>query len=158
MRDLAEEDLLVRPQVRRGSLADEGFPVEERHLGSASLWREKKGGKESHSDRTGRGEANQQGREDWGLEPGGAGTSGGGAGGAWSAGRSGSFVTAVNLPTWSRRQPPRLPLLPLLPLPVLLPPPAGQTAKGAAPDLLTQLWDRWRGFIGDLKSEKDVPG
>lgn len=49
--DLAEEDLLVRPQVRRRSLPDEGFPVEERHLwlrftGSTL----KKGGKPSHTN------------------------------------------------------------------------------------------------------------
>lgn len=30
--DFTEEDLLVRPQVRRRSLSDEGFSVEERHL------------------------------------------------------------------------------------------------------------------------------
>ncbi len=32
VRDLAEEDLLVRPQVRRRFLPDERFSVEERHL------------------------------------------------------------------------------------------------------------------------------
>lgn len=32
--DLTEEDLFLRPQVRRRSLSDEGFSVEKRHLGA----------------------------------------------------------------------------------------------------------------------------
>lgn len=109
MGDFAEEDLLVRSQVRRRSLSDEGFPVQKRHL-SAPLHRqhfEKR--RETESQRRRQRPELRKTRpksnpcsENQSPEP----ENGG------ETERSGSFVRlCVNLPTWNS-SPPHTPAAP----------------------------------------------
>lgn len=143
--DLAEEDLLVRLQVRRRSLPNEGFPVEERHLWAPFHRQhfEKRRETESH-ERTRRAEPDRTlaawSRSPEPEEPGTGVTE-------WS----GSFVTAaVNLPTWSRGASPSLRSALRRLLSVLLPPTTVRTRRGAASGVLTEFWTDG-GIIGGSK-------